>query len=130
MGMVSVRRRWVGLLALVAALSLVAGAEGGKTSRGAAASARSTTLPTWQNRYDWPNHDGYVGWYSNTTAPDDYGMQSALGGASGLWLWPLGGHKTYDTQDYAQWTYMAPGTTQLESVQLSYAWSNKLLAHH
>jgi len=89
------------------------------------------SLPTWRNLYDWPTSgQGYVGWHSSTTAPDDYGMQAALGGQYGLWLWPLGGHKTYDTKDYAQWTYTAPGTTRLESVQLSYEWPNKLLAHH
>jgi hypothetical protein len=100
-------------------------AQAGRTSR------VTGSLPTWRNLYDWPTSgQGYVGWHSSTTAPDDYGMQAALGGQYGLWLWPLGGHKTYDTKDYAQWTYTAPGTTRLESVQLSYEWPNKLLAHH
>jgi hypothetical protein len=130
MGTLASGRPFFGLLTLVAALTLATGAEGGKMSRTTAASAKSTALPTWRNVYDWPNGDGYVGWHSDTTAPDDYGLQSALGGQHGLWLWPLGGHKTYDTRDNAQWTYTAPGTTQLESVQLSYAWTNKLLAHH
>ena len=57
-------------------------------------------------------------------------MQAALGGQEGLWLWPLGGHKVYDTRDYAEWTYTAPGTTRLESATLSYAWTDNLLAHH
>lgn len=93
--------------------------------------AAETSLPTWRNLYDWSaSGQGYVGWHSSTTASDDYGMQSALGDQYGLWLWPLGGKKTYDTTDYAQWTYTAPGTTRLKAVTLSYAWTNKLLAHH
>jgi len=97
----------------------------------AASSANATSPPTWPNLYDWPaSGQGYVGWHSSTAAPNDYGMQPALGDQHGLWLWPLGGHKTYNTTDYAQWTYTAPGTTRLKTVTLSYAWSNKLLAHH
>jgi hypothetical protein len=91
----------------------------------------ATSLSTWSNLYDWSaTGQGYVGWHPSTTAADDYGLQSALGDQYGLWLWPIGGHKTYNTTDYAQWTYTAPGTTRLKTVTLSYAWTNKLFAHH
>jgi hypothetical protein len=115
---------------LIGTLTFVGGAASQGTARTAAHAVRATALPTWRSVFDWPAGDGYVGWHSATTAPDDYGMQAALGAQSGLWLWPLGGHKTYDTADDARWTFTAPGTTRLLTAQLSYAWNNKLLAHH
>jgi hypothetical protein len=121
-----VRARWLVLLSIAVALV----AAGGSGGRAAVQVRHDTTLPTWRNLYDWPNGHGYAGWHSASSSPDDYGMQPALGDQPGLWLWPVGGHKAYNTGDYAEWTYTAPGTTRLSSAVLSYAWSNKLLAHH
>jgi hypothetical protein len=84
--------------------------------------------PTWRNLYDWPNGHGYVGWHEGTTAPGKYGFASALGGQYGLWLWPSGGD--YTETHVAEWTYTAPGTTRISRVDLSFAYRNKLLAHH
>jgi hypothetical protein len=88
----------------------------------------TAALPTWRNLYDWPNGHGYVGWHEASSAPSLYGMQSALGGNYGLWLWPLGGD--YADGNFAEWTYTAPGTTRIQKVSLSFAYRNKLLAHH
>jgi hypothetical protein len=89
-------------------------------------------LPTWRNLYDWPNGHGYVGWHTaSSSQAGAYGMQAALGGQYGLWLWPVGGGSySYSNGNYAEWTYTAPGTTRLSSVQLSFTYRNKLLAHH
>jgi hypothetical protein len=114
---------WIGLLVVVAALVLVSGAAG----RTAARTDHRTALPTWLSVYAWPLGLGYSGWHSTTTAPDAYGLQTALGGRPGLWLWPFGGRRTYQASDYAEWTYTAPGTTRLENAHLSYTWSNRLL---
>jgi hypothetical protein len=100
------------------------------SAAGAHGARSAVTALTWRNLYDWPHGHGYVGWHSSTTAGDDYGLAAALGGQPGLWLWPAGGKKTYDTADYAQWSYTAPGTTRITSAQLDYEWNNKLLAHH
>ena len=86
---------WIGLVLIL--VTLVSGAPGA-----AGAAQQSQSSATWRNLYDWPNGDGYVGWHSSTTAPDDYGLQSAVGDRPGLWLWTLGGKKTYDTADYAE----------------------------
>lgn len=86
------------------------------------------TLPTWRNVYDWPNGHGYVGWHSATSAPSLYGIVSNLGGNYGVWLWPSGGD--YSETGFAEWTYTAPGTTRIQRVSLSFAYRNKLLAHH
>ncbi len=88
----------------------------------------TTALPTWRNLYDWPNGHGYVGWHEATSSPGLYGMQPALGGNHGLWLWPLGGD--YTDGSFAEWTYTAPGTTRIQKVSLNFAYRNKLLAHH
>lgn len=97
----------------------------------AASATDEVALPTWSNTYDWSaSGQGYVGWHASTNAADDYGIDEALGDNYGLWLWPLGGHKVYNSGDYAEWTYTAPGTTALESVSLSYEWSENLFAHH
>lgn len=89
------------------------------------------TPPTWRNLYDWPSGHGYAGLHDGTSSPDDYGRQAALGGQHGIWLWPTGGSaRSYDTGEWAEWTYTAPGTTRLSSAQLSLAYRNKLLAHH
>jgi hypothetical protein len=85
-------------------------------------------LPTWRNLYDWPNGHGYAGWHEGTTAPGKYGFAAALGGQQGLWLWPSGGD--YTETHVAEWTYTAPGTTRISRVDLSFAYRNKLLAHH
>lgn len=115
------------LACMLIALAFVGGAAG---HAAVGRSAKDTPGPTWENSYAWPASDGYVGWHSNTTAADDYGIEAALGDRPGLWLWPLGGHKTYATSDRAEWAYTAPGPNRIESVTLSYAWVNKLLAHH
>lgn len=87
---------------------------------------------TWRNLYDWPNGHGYAGWHTASSAPAGaYGAQSALGGQSGLWLWPTGGTSySYVNGNYVEWTYTAPGTTRISSAQVSLAYKNKLLAHH
>jgi hypothetical protein len=96
------------------------------------ASAATTTLPTWRNLYDWPNGHGYVGWHSATSAADGrYGMSTNQGGNYGLWLWPTGGKSyRYVPGNWAEWTYTAPGTTRITTLNLSFAYRNKLLAHH
>src|SRR5437660_1352182 len=77
----------------------------------------TTTLPTWTNLYDWPAGHGYAGWQSTTSAaPGAYGMQTALGGNPGLWLWPVGGQRY--GPGYAEWTYTAPGTTRVLSATI------------
>ncbi len=88
-----------------------------------------TTLPTWRNLYDWPNGHGYVGWHYATSALDSrYGNASNLGNNPGLWLWPVGVQRY--TPNYAEWTYTAPGLTRISTANLSFAYRNKLLAHH
>jgi hypothetical protein len=88
-----------------------------------------TTLPTWRNLYDWPNGHGYAGWHYATSAVDSrYGSDTNHGGQPGLWLWPTGGQQY--TPNYAEWTYTAPGTTRLSTVNLTFAYRNKFLAHH
>jgi hypothetical protein len=94
------------------------------------AAAAATTLPTWRNVYDWAGGDGYAGWHSAASSAQDYGTVAALGGTYGLWLWATGGKKAYTPGDYAEWTYTAPGTTRLADASLSFAYRNKLLAHH
>jgi len=111
------------LVALAAALVFAGGA--------ASRNQTGTSLPTWGNLYDWPLlHHGYAGWHQATSSATDYGLQAELGAEPGLWLWPRGGKHAYTPGDYAEWTYTAPGTTRLKSVQLSFEYSNKLLAHH
>src|SRR5438445_7606384 len=89
-------------------------------------------LPTWRNLYDWPNGHGYVGWHTaSSSQAGAYGMQSALGGQYGLWLWPTGGSAyAYTNGNYAEWTYAAPGTTRLANASIQFTYRNKLLAHH
>jgi hypothetical protein len=91
--------------------------------------AVTPALPTWRNLYDWPNGHGYVGWHAASSGAP-YGMQGGLAGLYGLWLWPTGGQQAYTQNDWAEWTYTAPGTTRISSVQLSLSYRNKLLAHH
>ena len=89
----------------------------------------TTTLPTWRNLYDWPNGHGYAGWHYATSATDSrYGADTNHGGNYGLWLWPVGGQQY--TPNYAEWTYTAPGTTRISTVNLTFAYRNKFLAHH
>src|SRR5205823_640796 len=88
----------------------------------AAAAAATTTLPTWRNVYDWPRGDGYVGWHSASSSTADYGVDAALGGQDGLWLWPRGGQHAYTPGDFAEWTYTAPGTTRLETASLTFSY--------
>ena len=89
----------------------------------------TTTLPTWRNLYNWPNGHGYVGWHYATSATDArYGADTNHGGNYGLWLWPVGGQQY--TPNYAEWTYTAPGTTRISTVNLTFAYRNKFLAHH
>ena len=132
MGRFPGRNTWCSALLVLAisALAFVSGAAAGTTVQHARATAKDTTLPTWHSFYDWPHGSGYAGWHASTTSADDYGLQPALGGQPGLWLWPLGGHKTYATSDQAEWTYTAPGTTRLKSVTLAYAWSDKLFGDY
>jgi hypothetical protein len=89
-------------------------------------------LPTWRNLYDWPNGHGYAGWHSASAGQTGaYGIQSALGGQYGLWLWPSGGSAySYGNGNYAEWTYTAPGTTRLANATIQLSYRNKLLAHH
>ena len=89
-------------------------------------------VPTWRNLYDWPNGHGYAGWHSASSGQAGaYGMQTALGGQYGLWLWPTGGGSySYTGGNYAEWTYAAPGTTRLSNATLQFTYRNKLLAHH
>lgn len=87
----------------------------------------TVTLPTWRNVYDWPAGHGYVGVQSATSSTSLYATQSNLGGNYGLWLWPRGGQYG---PGFAEWTYTAPGTTRIAKAELSYAYRNKLLAHH
>lgn len=89
----------------------------------------ATSLPTWRNFYDWPNGHGYVGWHSSSSRTGAYGIEQNLGGKAGLWLWPAG-EQDYTASDFAEWTYTAPGTTRIAKVDLSFAYRNKLLAHH
>src|SRR6266852_2558802 len=112
------------------AIALVIGTSVLGLASGAAGTAHALSSATWRNVYDWTGGDGYVGWHSRTTAADDYALKPAVRAKPGLWLWPLGGKKTYETADYAEWTYTAPGTTRIETAHVSYAWNNKLLAHH
>jgi hypothetical protein len=90
----------------------------------------TTTLPTWWSNYDWDQGHGSAGWHSagSATHGGTYGIQSALLGHYGLWLWPSGG--TYGNGDYAEWTYTAPGTTRISTAQLWFLYRNKLLSHH
>jgi hypothetical protein len=90
----------------------------------------ASALPTWRNLYDWPAGHGYVGWRATSSSDALYGAQSALGGQHGLWLWPRGGQQSYTESAYAEWSYTAPGTTRISNVSLSFAYRNKLLAHH
>src|SRR4051794_32786811 len=90
----------------------------------------AASLPTWQSVYAWASGDGYAGWAAATSSPGDYGLQPALGGRPGLWLWPTGGHQAYTPGEYAEWTLTAPGTTRLLAVRLAFAYANKLLAPH
>jgi hypothetical protein len=113
----------VGLFAALPAAAFVSQATTGTQST-------TTTLPTWRSFYDWPNGNGYVGWHTNTSSATDYGLQPALGGEYGLWLWAKGGQHVYTQNDYAEWTYTAPGTTRLSSTTLSFSYRNKLLSHH
>jgi hypothetical protein len=94
--------------------------------------AVTPALPIWRNLYDWPNGHGYVGWHAGSSSqPGAYGMQSALGGQYGLWLWPVGGQSyRYSENQYAEWTYTAPGTTRLANATMQFSYRNKLLAHH
>ena len=85
-------------------------------------------LPTWRNLYDWPNGHGYVGFHSATSSSALYSLATNLGGNPGVWIWPAGGD--YPDGGYAEWTYTAPGTTRISTVTLSFAYRNKLLAHH
>lgn len=124
------RAWWLGPVLALAWLLLAAGAGARTEAAGRQGTAKATGLPTWDNLYDWPNGNGYAGWHDATSSTDDYGRQAALGDRYGLWLWPVGGHKTYDGGDYAEWTYTAPGPNRIAAATLSYAWSNKLLAHH
>src|SRR4051812_9148767 len=67
----------------------------------------SLVLPTWRDLYDWPAGHGYAGWHAATSAPAGaYGMQPALGGQYGLWLWPVGGQRYGPA--FAEWTFTAP----------------------
>jgi hypothetical protein len=121
--------QFVGLVLVGLALlfgRVASGAEGASSSTRTGAAS----IPTWGNLYDWPNGHGYVGWHAASSSPDDYGTQPALGGRNGLWLWAKGGQHVYTESDYAEWTYSAPGTTRLQSTTLSFAYRNKLLAHH
>src|SRR5439155_3947696 len=90
------------------------------------------SLPTWRNLYNWPNGHGYAGWHTASSSQSGaYGMQSALGGNYGLWLWPVGGSSySYSQGQYAEWTYTAPGTTRITNATLQFTYKNKLLAHH
>jgi hypothetical protein len=110
---------------LVAALPAAAFVSQATTER-----QTTTTLPTWRSFYDWPNGNGYAGWHANTSSTTDYGLMPALGGNYGLWLWAKGGQHVYTQNDYAEWTYTAPGTTRLSSTTLSFSYRNKLLSHH
>jgi hypothetical protein len=99
---------------------------------GASAQARpflsAAAGATWASTYDWAGGDGTAGWSAAASAgAGEYGMQSALGGNAGLWLWPSGGR--YGPGD-AEWTFTAPGTTTIESASLDLVYRNKLLAHH
>jgi hypothetical protein len=89
----------------------------------------SVALPTWRNTYDWPTAGhGYVGVHAGTSVAGAYGMQANLGSQHGAWLWPVG-DRSYGP-GYAEWTYSAPGTTRIAKASVSYAYRNKLLAHH
>lgn len=121
--------QFVGLV-LVGLALLIGGVAGGAEGASSSTQTAAASIPTWGNLYDWPNGHGYVGWHAASSSPGDYGMQPALGGGSGLWLWAKGGQHVYTKSDYAEWTYTAPGTTRLQSMTLSFAYRNKLLAHH
>jgi len=89
----------------------------------------TTTLPKWENDYNWSRGDGYAGWHSSSSsAQGTYGIQNNFLGHYGLWLWPAGGK--YARNDYAEWTYTAPGTTRISAAKLWFLYRNKLLAHH
>jgi hypothetical protein len=92
----------------------------------------TSALPTWRNLYDWPGGHGYAGWHSASSSQmGAYGVQAALGGQYGLWLWPVGGTSySYVNGNYAEWTYAAPGTTRIQNATIKFTYRNKLLAHH
>lgn len=124
------RKTWWSCMVMVAALTMVSSAAGRTDGAQLHRTAADTTLPTWQNLYDWANGHGYVGWHANTSSAADYGLESNLGGNYGLWLWARGGQHVYTQDDFAEWTYTAPGTTRLLHTTLSFSYRNKLLSHH
>src|SRR3954470_21562742 len=107
---VSVRGAGRSLVALVAGALVVGVAPAGA----AAAEIQSpappeVTLPTWQSTYSWSAGDGYFGWHRTVLAGDNeaYGLDTALGGRPGLWLWPRGG-RHYEPEAGAEWVLRAP----------------------
>jgi|tagenome__1003787_1003787.scaffolds.fasta_scaffold20987159_8 hypothetical protein len=89
------------------------------------------TLPTWQSTYSWSAADGYFGWHRNVLAGDDeaYGLDTALGGRPGLWVWPRGGRR-YGPESGAEWVLRAPGTTRIARATVLVSFRDDLFAHH
>ena len=123
-------RRWGYLPVVVVALVVVVGASAQTGMLNGSRSANDTRLGTWRSIYDWPDGDGYAGWQSSSSSPADYGLATGLGGKPGLWLWAKGGQHVYTQNDYAEWTYTAPGTTRLARTALSFTYQTSLLSHH
>jgi hypothetical protein len=124
--------RRCGLLALVAVALAVVGAPaavaaglftGGDEPPG-------LVLPSWHSSYGWSAGDGYAGWTPRVIDADRdaYGLETALGGKPGLWLWPRGG-RSYGP-GAGEWVLEAPGTTRIASARITFAYEPKVFAHH
>src|SRR4051812_6740698 len=114
-----------GLLALGAAATGAAGVVGTP-----APPPPDVALPTWQSTYSWSAGDGYFGWHRHLLTADGeaYGLDTALGGRPGLWLWPQGGRE-YGPGG-AEWVLRAQEPPRIARARVSVPYPNSLFPHH